>query len=84
MDGYGGLVSPNGSGAPPNILKPPRSKEGEGGGGGGAPGNVGGGAPPKPASVGFLEPYKSGFRSFGALLAVDTLKKIMKTPCKKC
>ena len=80
MDGYGGLISPNGSGAPPKILKPPRS--GSAGGGGGAPGIVGGAAP-KPASAGFLDPYKS----LGAL-AVDTLqkvtKKLSKLELKKC
>ena len=75
MDGYGGLIIPNGSGAPPNIRKPPRSKFAEGGGGG-APGKVGGAAP-KPASTGFLDPYKSGLRSLGAL-AVDTLQKVTK------
>ena len=78
MDGYGGLISPNGSGAPPNILNPPRSTSAEGGG---APGNVGG--PNPPASVGFLEPNKSGFRSLGAL-AVGTLqKKITKKTLNK-
>ena len=62
---------PNGSGAPPNILKPPRSRSADGGGGR-APGNVGGAAP-KPASAGFLDPYKS----LGAP-AVDTLQKVTK------